>query len=154
MMLMRHKLSSVCTPLATLLLTRFLLAQSPNADLILLHGHILTVDGSDSVAQAIAIRQGVIVKVGTDSEVLEFAGNVPGMHIIDLHGHTATPGLIDTHAHIAEGGVEELYGVKLSDATSVAEIVARVKAKIALVKPGEWVTGSGWDEGKLAEPAA
>ncbi|MGC1978587.1 MAG: amidohydrolase, partial [Candidatus Sulfotelmatobacter sp.] len=66
-------------------------------------------------------------------------------------GHTATPGLIDTHAHIADGGVEELYGIKLTDATSVAETVARVKAKIALVKPGEWVTGSGWDEGKLAE---
>src|SRR6266550_6082564 len=137
--------------LATLLLTRVLLAQSPNADLILIHGHILTLDGTDSLAQAMAIRQGVIVKVGTDAEVLEFAGSAPGMRVIDLHGHTATPGLIDTHAHIAEGGVEELYGVKLSDATSVAEIVARVKAKIALVKPGEWVTGSGWDEGKLAE---
>lgn len=150
-MSMHCKLSSACALLATLLLSRILLAQSPNADLLLLHGHILTVDGSDSVAQAIAIRHGIIVKVGTDAEVLEFAGNVPGMRIIDLHGHTATPGLIDTHAHIAEGGVEELYGVKLSDATSVAEIVARVKAKIALVKPGEWVTGSGWDEGKLAE---
>lgn len=150
-MSMHSKLRSTCALLATLLLSRILLAQSPNADLILLHGHILTADGSDSVAQAIAIRHGIIVKVGTDTEVLEFAGNVPGMRIIDLHGHTATPGLIDTHAHIAEGGVEELYGVKLSDATSVAEIVARVKAKIALVKPGEWVTGSGWDEGKLAE---
>lgn len=150
-MSMHSKLRSTCALLATLLLSRILLAQSPNADLILLHGHILTADGSDSVAQAIAIRHGIIVKVGTDTEVLEFAGNVPGMRIIDLHGHTATPGLIDTHAHVAEGGVEELYGVKLSDATSVAEIVARVKAKIALVKPGEWVTGSGWDEGKLAE---
>ena len=150
-MSMHCKLSSACALLATVLLTRILLAQSPNADLILLHGHIVTADGSDSVAQAIAIRHGIIVKVGTDAEVLEFAGNVPGMRIIDLHGHTATPGLIDTHAHIAEGGVEELYGAKLSDATSVAEIVARVKAKIALVKPGEWVTGSGWDEGKLAE---
>ena len=150
-MCMHWKISSACALLATLLLTRILLAQSPNADLILLHGHILTADGSDSVAQAIAIRQGVIVKVGTDAEVLEFAGNVPGMRIIDLHGHAVTPGLIDTHAHIAEGGAQELYGVKLSDATSVAEIVARVKAKIALVKPGEWVAGSGWDEGKLAE---
>lgn len=150
-MSMHSKLRSTCVLLATLLLSRILLAQSPNADLILLHGHILTADGSDSVAQAIAIRHGIIVKVGTDTEVLEFAGDVPGMRIIDLHGHTATPGLIDTHAHVAEGGVEELYGVKLSDATSVAEIVARVKAKIALVKPGEWVTGSGWDEGKLAE---
>src|SRR2546429_4611432 len=48
--------------LATLLLTRVLLAQSPNADLILIHGHILTLDGTDSLAQAMAIRQGVIVK--------------------------------------------------------------------------------------------
>ena len=137
--------------LATLLLTRLLLAQSPTADLILLHGHILTLDSLDSAAQAIAIRHGIIVKVGTDAEVLKFAGRVPGMQVIDLPGDTATPGLIDTHAHIAEGGVEELYGVKLSDATSVAEILARVKAKIALLKPGEWITGSGWDEGKLAE---
>jgi predicted amidohydrolase YtcJ len=148
---MNRKLSSTIAVLVTLLPVPILPAQDFSADLLLLHGHILTLDATDSVAQAIAIRHGIIVKVGTDAEVLEFAGKVPGTRIIDLHGHTVTPGLIDTHAHIAEGGVEELYGVKLSDATSIAEIVARVKAKIALLKPGEWVTGSGWDEGKLAE---
>jgi len=148
---LRRKLGSASALLAILLLTRILPAQSLTADLILLHGHILTVDARDSVAQALAIRHGIIVKVGTDAEVLEFAGRAPGARIIDLHGRTATPGLIDTHAHIADGGVEELYGVQLSDATSVAEIVARVKAKVAVVKLGEWVTGSGWDEGKLAE---
>jgi predicted amidohydrolase YtcJ len=126
-------------------------AQNRSADLLLLHGHILTLDLNDSVADAVAIRQGIIVKVGRDSDVLKFAGDAPGVRIIDLHGHTATPGLIDTHAHIAEGGVAELYGVKLTDATSVAEIVALVKAKVALVKPSQWVIGSGWDEGKLAE---
>jgi predicted amidohydrolase YtcJ len=150
-MSLHHKLRSANSLLAILILTRFLPAQSPTADLLLLHGHILTMDAGDSAAQAIAIRRGIIVKVGTDAEVLEFAGNAPGTRVIDLHGHTATPGLIDTHAHIADGGVEELYGIKLSDATSVAEIAARVKARVALVKPGEWVTGSGWDEGKLAE---
>ena len=142
-----------CLPAAALLLLPAfaaspMLAQAP-ADLILIHGHILTVDAKDSEAQAIAIRDGIILKTGTDAEIQALAA--PSAKVIDLHGHTATPGLIDTHAHIAEGGVEELYGVKLSDATSVAEIVARVKAKVSLVKPGEWITGSGWDEGKLAE---
>ncbi len=150
-MSLNRNLSASSVLLATLLFTRHLPAQNLAADLVLVHGHILTVDANDSTAQAIAVRHGVIVKVGTDAEVLEFAGSAPSVRIIDLHGHTATPGLIDTHAHIADGGVEELYGIKLSDATSVAEIVARVKAKIALVKAGEWVSGSGWDEGKLAE---
>ena len=128
-----------------------LFPQSSRADLVLVHGHILTVDANDSVAQALAIQNGMIVKVGSDADVLEFAGKGPGLRIIDLQGHTATPGLIDTHAHIAEGGVNELYRVQLSDAVSIQSIVDRVKAKISQAKPGEWITGAGWDEGKLAE---
>src|SRR5580765_3640091 len=110
---------------------RFVVAQSPSADLILIHGHILTVDPKDSVAQALAIRKGIIVKVGSDAEVLKFAGNAPGLRVIDLQGHTATPGLIDTHAHIAPDGVRELYDVGLSDAASIAEIVSRVQSRVA-----------------------
>ena len=150
-MLPHRKLTVSGALLGSLLFTSNLPAQNPAADLLLIHGHILTVDASDSVAQALAARHGVIVKIGSDAEVLKFAGNAAGIRVIDLHGRTATPGLIDTHAHIADGAVEELYGIRLSDAASVAEIVARVKAKTALVKPGEWITGSGWDEGKLAE---
>lgn len=150
-MFLGRNLTPLSLVLGTVLSTSILSAQNPAADLLLIHGHILTVDANDSVAQAIAVRHGVIVTVGSDAEVLEFAGHAPGIRVIDLHGRTATPGLIDTHAHVADGGVEELYGIKLSDTASVAEIVARVKAKTALVKPGEWITGSGWDEGKLAE---
>jgi len=137
--------------LLRLLFAPFLIAQEPPADLVLIHGHILTVDAKDSAVQALAIRKGVIVRVGTDAEVLQFAGNAPGLRVIDLQGHTATPGLIDTHAHIAPDGVRDLYDVPLADAASVAEIVSRVQSRVATLKPGEWVTGSGWDEGKLAE---
>jgi predicted amidohydrolase YtcJ len=141
-----------CLPLVALLLqlSSFpLYAQTEKADLILIHGKILTVNAHDTVAQAIAIRRGIILKTGTDAEIQAMAAS--DAKVIDLKGMTATPGLIDTHAHIAGGGVDELYGVKLSDAQSISEIATRVQAKVALVRPGEWITGAGWDEGKLAE---
>jgi predicted amidohydrolase YtcJ len=122
-------------------------AQTP--DLILIHGKILTVDTKDTIAQAVAIRQGNILAVGSDEEILHLAGNKA--KVIDLHGRTATPGLIDSHAHLAQGGVDELYSVNLSDATTVAQVVNRVQAAAAKLKPGEWLTGAGWDEGKLAD---
>jgi hypothetical protein len=140
---------STVTLIAILLWTSGVFAQKSTSDLLLLHGHILTMDSKDSVVEAIAVRDEIIVKTGSDADVMAFAGH--NGRIIDLKGRTVTPGLIDTHAHIADGGVAELYGVKLSDASSIAEIVARVKAKLATAKPGEWITGSGWDEGKLAE---
>lgn len=119
------------------------------AQLILFHGHILTVDSRDSVAQALAVRDGKIIAVGTDSEILRLAG--AATRRIDLRGRTATPGLIDSHAHIAEAGVDELYHVRLSDVSTVAQVAQRVRAGIAALKPGEWLQGTGWDEGKLAE---
>jgi predicted amidohydrolase YtcJ len=92
-MFLLPKLTASSVLLGSLLFTRTLPAQNPAADLLVIHGHTLTLDANDSVAQAIAVRHGVIVKVGTDAEVLEFAGNAPGIHIIDLHGRTAMPGL-------------------------------------------------------------
>jgi predicted amidohydrolase YtcJ len=124
-------------------------AHAQTADLVLLHGKILTVDAKDSIAQALAVSQGKILAVGSDQQILSLAG--PKTERIDLHGRTATPGLIDTHAHLAEGGVDELYAVSLSDATSVSDVVQRVQAAATKLPPGQWVTGSGWDEGKLAE---
>ena len=150
MISLHGKLTSASLLLILALPAKILSAQEPSPDLLLVHGHILTMDGKDSVAQALAIRHGVIVKVGSNGEIMRLLVD-PRQRVIDLKGRTVTPGLIDTHAHIADGGVQELYGVKLSDATSVADVVARVKAKVGLVKPGEWITGAGWDEGKLNE---
>lgn len=119
------------------------------ADLVLVHGSVLTVDAKDTVAQAIAVRAGRIVAVGSDAQVMKLVG--PKTQVIDLHGRAATPGMIDTHSHYAEAGAEDLSLITLGDAESVAEIVSRVKARVAAAKPDEWIRGRGWDEGKLAE---
>ena len=144
-------------PLAVLLfclspscLTQTAAAQSvTKADLVLINGTILTVDAKDSVAEALAIQAGKIIAVGSKQQILALTDT--HTQVLDLHGRTATPGLIDTHGHYQDGGVDELYNIELTDARSVAEIVRRVQARVAITKPGEWVLGSGWDEGKLAE---
>jgi predicted amidohydrolase YtcJ len=133
---------------AALLITAIARAQS-SPELILFHGRVITVDSRDSTAEALAIRDGRIVAVGTDREILRLAGTATRR--IDLRGRTATPGLIDSHAHIADAGVEQLYHVHLADAPSIAEVVRRVRMGLAGLKPGEWLQGDGWDEGKLAE---
>lgn len=125
------------------------MARAQTADSILINGKILTVDAKDSVAQAIAIANGKIIAVGTTPDIQRRAG--PATRVIDLHGLTATPGLIDTHAHMAEGGVDEMFHVVLSDVSSVDQALAKVREKVASLKPGEWLVGAGWDEGKLAE---
>jgi predicted amidohydrolase YtcJ len=137
--------------IACLLLTSLAMPArgAETAQLVLIHGRILTADPGDAIVQALAVRGGKIVAIGTDREILRLAG--AATRRIDLHGRTATPGLIDSHAHIADAGVEDLYHVHLSDVSTVAEAVRRVRAGLAALKPGEWLQGDGWDEGKLAE---
>jgi len=127
-------------------------AASPSArapDLILAHGTVLTVDRDDSVVQAVAVRDGKVLTTGSDAVVLALGG--PRTRVIDLRGRTATPGLIDNHAHIAADGVASITQIDLSDTSNIPEIVERVRAKTAQMKPGEWIHGHGWDEGKLQE---
>src|SRR5215470_6782420 len=71
-------------------------APSGPPDLILAHGSVLTVDVHDSVGQALAIRDGKVLKVGSDAAILALKG--PHTRVIDLKGRAATPGLIDSHA--------------------------------------------------------
>lgn len=122
-------------------------AEPGGADLVLINGNILTVDAHDSIAEAVAISNGKIIAVGTKEAVMKRAAK--NARVIDLHGRTATPGLIDTHGHFQE--VQALYDIELSGVTRIDDVLKKVREKVAASKPGEWVRGGGWDEGKLAE---
>lgn len=123
----------------------------PRADLVLLNGRVLTVDAGDRVAQAVAITGNRITAVGTDAEIRRLIG--PATEQIDLAGRAVTPGLLDAHAHFAMGAVDRALQLDLTypAVKSVEEIVARVREEATRRKPGEWIQGRGWDEGKLAE---
>jgi hypothetical protein len=108
-------------------------------DLILHNGKIVTVDGDFSVAQAVAIKNGRFVAVGSDSEIVSLAGSATEM--MDLEGKTAMPGLHDSHVHLAQRvaePAEPLIG-KLSQARSIAEIVDVVRQKVEKTEPGKLV---------------
>jgi predicted amidohydrolase YtcJ len=126
-------------------------AQQPRADLILVNGRVLTVDANDRVAQAVAIAGNRIVAVGTTADIERAAS--PNARRVDLQGRTVTPGLLDAHAHFSGGGADRLYVLDLSYPTvrSIADVAAAVRAKAASSPKGAWISGRGWDEGKLTE---
>ena len=113
------------------------------ADLVLINGKVITVDPQDSIVEAVAISEGKIIRVGTDSEVQVLIDQ--NTEVVDLKGKTVTPGLIDSHCHIG-GGYPEKYHLDLrpGKAESIADIVRLVAKKVEETPKGEWVLGFGW----------
>ena len=72
-------------------------AAQPRADLVLVNGTVVTVDGGNAVAEAIAVSGGKIVAVGTTAEIKARAGT--GTRVIDLAGKSVMPTLVSTHVH-------------------------------------------------------
>jgi len=111
------------------------------ADTVLLNGRILTADAAFSIAEAVAIREGRFMVVGSNAEVKAFVGATT--EVTDLGGRTVVPGLIDTHAHVEAAGLFN-YTVSFDGVTTVAEALARVKDMAARTAPGEWIRGRMW----------
>lgn len=113
------------------------------AELVLKNATVYTVNDAQPKAEAIAARYGRIIFVGTTADVKKYEGK--GTRVVDLKGATVVPGLTDAHYHFSGVGFREM-NLNLEGTTSLADFLAKVKARVDKAKPGEWVTGRGWIE--------
>lgn len=131
--------------LAALLLIALQDVAATDVDLIFVNGTIYTQDPSQPVVRAIAVKSGVIVKIGDEAKSLKGT-------VIDLGGATVVPGLVDAHGHVANlGGL--LKRIDLRETKSYDEVVQRVAERVKAAKPGEWITGRGWNQESWKESA-
>jgi len=117
------------------------------ADMVLINGDIYTVDADQSWAEAVAIRQGKIVAVGTNDEVSSMIG--PNTHTVDLEGQMALPGFHDSHVHPTMGGYA-LLGCNLANELTVEDILAKV-AYCAAESDSDWLEGHAFNLGLFGE---
>jgi len=119
-----------------------------DADLVLLHGNIITMDEGRPRAQALAVKDGKILWVGTDEEVKQVIG--PKTVVKNLKGRTVLPGFIESHNHTLMFGLD-LQAINLTRAQSLAEILALVKEKAERQEEGTWIKGVGYNQNELRE---
>jgi len=98
--------------------------------------------------EALAIRDGRIMRVGSAAEILRLAGR--NTRIVDVDGATMIPGLIESHGHYNELG-EQAERVDVSSAVTVEDMADQLTERIREAANGEWIVGSGWDEGAWAD---
>ena len=112
-----------------------------SADLAFVNGAVYTVDAARSRVQAVAVKGGRIVAVGSDDAIGEHLG--PRTEVFDLDGRMLVPGFQDAHVHPVSSGVDRLQ-CDLHDLHSTEDYLLRVKT-YAQEHPGrEWILGGGW----------
>ncbi|TWH51881.1 amidohydrolase [Sporomusa sp. KB1] len=123
-------------------------------DTIYINGTIITMDGSDMIAEAVAISGGRIQAIGSEKDILYL--RTAGTQIIDLDGKTMLPGFIDAHSHFPMSGANSLYRVDLASppigtTSNMAAVILRLQEKAKQTPVGEWIVGVGYDDTLLAE---
>lgn len=111
------------------------------ADTILIHGHIYTVNEKQPWAEALAVREGRIMAVGTDRDIEKFRG--PATMVEDAKGHLVLPGFTDCHVHFMDGS-SSMQQVNLDEAKTIPDLQAKVKEFAAAHPNDPWVIGRGW----------
>jgi predicted amidohydrolase YtcJ len=112
------------------------------ADMVFLDGAVWTGAPGAEMAQAVAVKGGFVLAVGTDREIRALRG--PDTEVVKLGGRMLVPGFIDSHTHFISGGFQ-LSSVDLRDADSPEVFANRIYEFARDLEPGMWVTGGDWD---------
>jgi len=119
------------------------------ADIVITHAKIRTMDPQHPNAEAIAIRDGRIVALGTEADIEVFAGT--GTRRINAQGNLMLPGLQDTHVHFQHSSADLFHNAALHEATSVDELLQTIKAFAELNPEKAWIQGVGFSTALFSE---
>lgn len=122
----------------------------PPADLIVHNAVIYTVNDRQAKADAVAVRDGRFVVVGSNADALKLRG--PKTRVVDAQGRSVVPGLQDAHGHFTNLGAS-LQMLKLRGTSRFDQIVEMVRARAATARPGEWILGRSWDQNDWPDKA-
>lgn len=120
-----------------------------HADAIWHGGDILTMDAARPRASALAVKDGRLLAVGSDGDILNLAG--PGTRKHNLHGRFVMPGLVESHTHALWGACRTLFDVYVGFGASFSQLIEATRARAAQLAPGQVVFGGPWRHEMRAE---
>jgi len=118
------------------------------ADIVFKNGTVYTVDNDNTTAEAVAVKDGMIIAIGSSSDISKYEGD--GTEVVDLDGKTMTPGFIESHGHLMGIGYNKLE-LDLMYVKTYDELVEKVAEAVEKAEPGDWITGRGWHQSKWIE---
>jgi predicted amidohydrolase YtcJ len=120
------------------------------ADMVLVNGRIVTLDGTSSITEALAFTGDRITATGSSDQMRQLAG--AATTIVDLGGRTVIPGLIDSHIHLIRAGFRYASEVDWSGATSIVDAMERLRTAAIHARPGAWlIVAGGWTPRQFTE---
>src|SRR5688500_6059685 len=126
----------LCSMLLLLASAAFRAASAAEADLILHNGKIAAVDEQFSIHEAIAVRDGRILQLGPDRNILALRG--PATEVTNLRGKFVLPGLIDSHSHPVDASMTE-FDHPIPQTETIADVLKYIRARARVVPPGDWI---------------
>lgn len=122
-----------------------------NADaaaVVLTNGRIYTVNPAEDWAEAVAVRAGKLIAVGTNAQAMAHAG--PQTRVIDLDGRMVMPGIHDTHIHPLDAGLQNNLECSFQTAR-LADALAALERCLEDLPEGAWLRGGQWNDALFAD---